>query len=237
MKFKSEVLTQASGSIGGVTYSHNSGGLYRRARSIPTNPNSSAQLSVRTFFSNASIRWREVLSEAQRAAWSAYANVSPVTNVFGDSLTLSGQQMYIRCNTVRLRGGASFVDDGPVLTGLIDLAEVTMITDVGTPAIVPNFDTNDSWVDEDGGGLVIQTSRVLSPAVNFFRSPFRFLATVDGDSTTPPTGGTSIASLNAFGQNMGDFNAGRVMYYRVCAYGEDGRISDAQIIRNVLEEV
>ena len=38
MLFKSAAFTQASGSVGGLTFAHNRGGMYTRARSIPVNP-------------------------------------------------------------------------------------------------------------------------------------------------------------------------------------------------------
>jgi len=43
MKFKSPILSQASGSIAGITFSHNRGGMYVRARAVPTNPGSPQQ--------------------------------------------------------------------------------------------------------------------------------------------------------------------------------------------------
>ncbi|KKM06452.1 hypothetical protein LCGC14_1743870, partial [marine sediment metagenome] len=47
MLFKSGLITQGSGSIGGLTASHNRGGMYFRARTIPTNPATSFQTVVR----------------------------------------------------------------------------------------------------------------------------------------------------------------------------------------------
>lgn len=229
MKFKSEVLTQASGSIGGVTYAHNVGGLYRRARSIPVNPNSAAQLSARTNFGDASIRWRETLTGAQRDAWSAYAALSPITNVFGDPLQLSGQQMYVRCNSVRRRAGESFVDAGPILSGLIQLSECSGNVDTDGESVNVTFDETDAWVDMNSGGLSIQTSRYLSPSINFFRGPFRFLNSVPGSSTLPPTAAADLGSANAFGQDSALAPVGSNMYMRATAYADDGRISATQI--------
>ena len=51
MKFTSQVYTQASGSVGGLTYSHNRSGMYTRARSTPTDPASTLQLERRSNFS------------------------------------------------------------------------------------------------------------------------------------------------------------------------------------------
>ena len=53
MLFRGTHLTDASGSLSGVTYSHNRGGAYTRNRSIPVNPNTVQQQAVRNAFSSA----------------------------------------------------------------------------------------------------------------------------------------------------------------------------------------
>lgn len=225
MKFKSEIVTQASGSIGGVTYSHNRGGMYRRARAIPTNPSSAAQVLVRQTFSELATSWRDVLTAAQRLAWTNYAANSPVTDRFGDPLLLTGQQMYIRCNSVRIRAGATRVDDGPTVYGLISLSVVTIIPVITTGALVIVFSNTDAWANDDDGGLVLQTSRFVSPAINFLRSPMRYLATINGDSVTPPTSPDTSHSANAFGQDVASAAVGQKLFARSVAFAGDGRIS------------
>lgn len=237
MKFKSEVVTQASGSVGGVTYARNRGGLYRRARSIPVNVNSAAQLAARTNLASLSIAWRESLTQVERDAWSDYAALSPVTDVFGDPILLSGQQMYVRCNSVRLRAGFSRVDSGPQNPGLIDLSPVDASVVIGAGAFNITFDNSDSWANETNGGLAIQTSRFLSPAINFFRGPFRFIDSIDGNPTTAPTSPASVGTANAFGQDVDNGIVGQTVFIRARAFGADGRISDARIVRHTLTEL
>lgn len=128
MKFKSPVYTQVSGSIGGLTYAHNQGGMYTRGRSIPVNPNTFRQTNVRATVSQLSQAWSGALTDVQREQWTVYAAGTPVTNKLGDSIILSGQQMYIRCNTARMqvtRRTQAFatpivlprVDDAPAFPG------------------------------------------------------------------------------------------------------------------------
>lgn len=230
MKFKSEVVTQASGSVGGVTYAHNRGGLYRRARSIPTNPNSADQQMVRGNLSTLSAAWRDVLTAVQRTAWENYAANSPVTDVFGDSMLLSGQQMYIRCNSVRLRAAAARVDDGPTVFGLIDLTAPLFAASIAATAMAVIFDVSDAWANDDDGGLSVQSSRFLSPTINFFRSPFRFLGVIDGDATTPPTSPADLGPNNAFGQPVADATVGQRVFGRFTAFAGDGRISPVTLV-------
>ncbi len=230
MKFKSEVITQASGSIGGVTYARNRGGLYRRSRTIPVNPNSSAQQIVRGILGALSTAWREDLTITQRTDWSNYAANTPVKNVFGDSFLLSGQQMYIRNNSIRLRAEFPRVDDGPGLPGGIDLSPITIDAVDGTDIISITFDDTDSWANEDGGGLSIQLSRQVAASINFFRSPFRWASTIPGATASPPS--SPEASNNPFGTS---YVAGNKVFGRITAFGADGRISNIQTDVDVID--
>lgn len=223
MLFKSEIVTQVSGSVGGTTYSHNSAGMYRRARSIPVNPNSAAQQTVRNNMSELAQAWNNVLTQAQRDAWDNYANLSPITGVLGDPLVLSGQQMYIRCNAVRLRAGAARVDAGPVLTGLIALTTPVATVDISDGTISVAYTNSDAWAGEVGGGLVIQASRFMSAGINFFKGPYRFSSAVDG-AVVPPTSPETVTQ-NPFGQLVSAATAGQKCALRYTAFQADGRIS------------
>src|SRR5438045_4972223 len=87
-----------SGSIGSRTYSHNKGGAYLRNRRVPVNPTTVSQGAVRNQLAASSANWAN-LTDAQRSAWSAYASVNPVTDRLGQTINISGQSMYVSCNT------------------------------------------------------------------------------------------------------------------------------------------
>lgn len=226
MLFKSEMVTQVSGSIGGTTYAHNSAGMYRRARSIPVNPNSAAQQAVRATMATLAQAWNEIVTQAQRTAWDNYAALSPVTGKLGDELLLSGQQMYIRCNAVRALAGIARVDAGPTTPGLIMLTTPVATLSIAGPNISVAYTNTDNWAGEVGGGLNIQTGRFITGGRTFFKGPYRYLATVDG-AGTPPTSPETSAN-NAFGQVLADATAGQKMALRYMAFRADGRISAAQ---------
>jgi len=223
MLFKSEIVTQASGSIGGTTYAHNSSGLYRRARSIPVNPNSAAQQAVRSNFTSLALAWNNVLTEAQRTGWDNYAELTPITNVLGDPLTLSGQQEYIRCNAVRLAAGGTRVDVPPAIPGLAMLTPPVATISIAAGTISVAFTDTDDWAIAVGGHLKVQTSRFISPGRNFFKGPYRNLLAVDGAVVPPTTPVTNAA--NAFGQSVALATAGQKCSLRYVATNTDGRIS------------
>lgn len=229
MKFKSQVFTQVSGSVGGLTYAHNRGGMYTRARSIPVNPSSTSQTVVRANLATLVTYWGTTLTDAQRTAWNNYAANSPVTDKFGDSMLLSGQQMFVRCNSVRLRGGAGIVAAGPVTYGMATITPPQIAASIGAGSLFAAFSISDAWRGENGAGLVVQTSRFVGAGISFLKSPYRFLLTIDGDSTTPPASPYDLGAETAFGQDIATAVVGQRIFGRFVAFRADGRISPTTI--------
>jgi len=229
--FKSQVLTQASGSVGGLTYSHNRGGMYMRARTVPTNPNTPAQQLVRQILADLTNTWQSVLSQAQRDAWNVYASMVTMFNRLGDEITLSGQQHYVRSNAPRalanstgVDGVWTRVDDAPTTFNLGSFTPVSIASSAPT-AIGVTFTEADDWVAITSGetGMLVFTSRPLNSGVSFFRGPYRFAGAVTGDGTLAPTSPFVVTSPFTLTGNQQV--AARVVVSRA-----DGRLSMTQFV-------
>ena len=114
-----------SGSIAGVTSSHNRFGQYRRSRSTPVNVNSNAQGLVRTRLSVNSAAWR-TLTTAQRAGWSDLGSSMVRSDSLGQSYTLQGNQAYASVNNNRLLCGLAVVADAPAIATPINIVTATI---------------------------------------------------------------------------------------------------------------
>lgn len=217
MKFKSQVLTQASGSVGGLTYAHNKGGMYTRARSIPTDPASAFQQAMRNAVSQLVTRWSATLTQAQRDAWEVYGVNVPVTDRLGDTITISGLSWYVKCNTVRQQSSLSVIDAAPVVFTRESLSNPSFTATASTDLASVSFTNTDGWANESGGALLAYFSRPQSVGINFFKGPYRFAGKVVG-AGTPPTSPASIALpfLVAVGQKV---------FGRFVAVGSDARTS------------
>lgn len=194
MIFKSPLISSGSGSIGGVTLSHNKGGQYFRRRAIPTNPNSTYQQAVRGVLNSLVNHWGNTLTAAQRQAWATYAANVPVLNALGDPIYLTALNHYVRCNTPRMQSGEAGVDDAPTVFNLGEFTPPSFAYDATAGEIDVTFDSDDDWANEDDAVMIISGSREQSPTINYFKGPYRFAANIEGDSTTPPT---SPAALTA----------------------------------------
>lgn len=235
MLFKSEVLTQASGSIGGVTYSRNRSGMYRRARSIPVNTNTGFQTTVRSALTALVTRWTSVLTDAQRSAWNLYGESVPVVNPLGDSITLSGQNWYIGSNSPRIQaqeklGGApaiAVVDAAPTIFDRGDFTTPTFEIDQGD-GLSLTFTNTDDWAGEVGSVMLVFQGRPQNASINFFNGPYRLVQLIRG-AVVPPSSpvATTASNLATFGFVA---SAGQLQWMAVAVIRADGRYSTRRVI-------
>lgn len=227
MKFKSLVFAQASGSVGGLTYSHNLGGMYIRNRSIPVNPNTPAQQGVRAALKTLTTRWNDTLSSLQRQQWANYAAAVSVLNKLGEPIFIPPLAMYVRCNSARLQfvGASAIVDDGPTIMSLATMTPPTVT--FTAPVAHFAFTNTDAWANEAGGYMFVYMSRPQSPGVIFFKGPFQWAANIVGATPTPPTSPQNVTSP------FGNFSAGQKIFFRARVSRADGRISSDVIIGGV----
>ncbi len=197
MKFKSQVYTQASGSIGGITYSHNAGGMYTRGRSIPTNANTVQQQVIRNAVSSLTALWASTLTLAQRAAWETYAENVPLTDTLGEPRNIGGLAMYVRCNVPRIQITLARVDIAPTNFTLGSLTPTISTADVSAQTLSTAFTNTDGWATAAGGALIIYQARAQGPAINYFKGPYRFQAFILG-AVTPPVSPITSAAIFPF---------------------------------------
>ena len=222
MRVRYSVLSDASGSFGGLVASHNRAGQYLRTCVRPTNPASAAQVAVRTIFANLAVAWSRI-TEDQREAWRTYADNVPVAGVFGHTLRLTGHQMYVRCNAPRLQGFLARVDDGPTVFGMDSLSPVTVAAAATGNLLTMTFADTDAWVTEDDAALLVYGSRNVAPTIDFFAGAYRFASPIFGQVIDPQF--SPVPVINPFRMSEGN----RV-YVRVRSVRADGRISPTQFL-------
>jgi hypothetical protein len=119
------VISDSRGSVEGITFSRNRFGGFVRKRQVPRLQQTRYTQPVRSAIATLARRWFGVLTQLQRNGWIALAAANPVTDVFGNLHTLTGEQFYIRVNQIRRQAGLGFVDSAPadqVVTGLDTLS-------------------------------------------------------------------------------------------------------------------
>ena len=189
MKFKGTHISEASGSLAGVTYSHNRGGQYMRARAVPVNPNTLQQQAVRNYMASRSAAWGSTLTQAQRDGWEAYADQVLLTDALGEPRKATGLNHYVRCNVPRMQA-AMAGSPLQVAPATFDLGSYTnpvlgVISAVGSTASIA-YTNSDPWAIAVGGAMLIHASAGQSPACAYFKGPYRYAGKVLG-AVVPPT--------------------------------------------------
>lgn len=222
MLFKPLIGAELSGSVGGITASHNKGGAYFRSRVIPTNPATPAQGIVRQIMGNLASRWGTVLTLAQRDAWDTYAANVPLLNPLGESINVTGLNMYQRSNIPREQNGLPRVDAAPTIFNLGDFTAPTVITLTTPTALSLAFTDADSWVSEDDSAMLLYGSRQQNPSIVFFKGPYRqFAIQILGEVAIPPT--SPFAGVMPFPVALA--NKG---FIKISVTRADGRLSQIQ---------
>ncbi len=185
MLFKSQLASTLSGSLGGFVASHNRGGAYFRARTIPIDPNTPKQAAVRASVALLVSLWSSVITAAQRTAWGVYAANVPLIGPLGDSRPVSALNHFVRSNVPRSQGGLPLRFSPPTIFNLGDFA-APEYNIPGTITAEVFFDPFDDWVEENLAGMLIWASRPQNASINYFKGPYQFAHTVPGSVGSPP---------------------------------------------------
>ena len=218
MKYTSQILAAASGSVGGCTFSRNRSGAYVRNRSIPVNVKSTSQNVIRGALATLVARWTSTLTALQRTAWETWAVNTPQTDALGNPITVTGQNAYIMMNTLRIQAGVTVIDVAPIIFANAVLTPPSIVSATGSSDVLSiSFQNTDVWAGATAGSLQVFVGRPQNPSKNFFAGPYRRAGSIQG-AVTPPTSPLPITSPF-------DFTAAQRIHVRFRALNADGRIS------------
>ena len=98
MKTKlSPIIDDMRGKLGGVVASKGTGGTYFRSRVIPMNPKTVDQVAARNKLTTYSQAWAG-LTANQRTQWNDAVSLWQSTGIFGNKVTPSGFNLYVKLN-------------------------------------------------------------------------------------------------------------------------------------------
>ena len=217
-----KILTSpSSGSIAGVTYSHGRAGQYTRSRRAPCQPVGQGRRGVaRAAFGAASSAWASLLPAVQ-LAWGAYASAHPYTDALGQSVKLTGHQMYVAINSMLINCGKAQSSVIPVSDAVFS-AQFSAFTAVHAVAI--------TLTPSGLGGLTDTLLISMSPPQSggrAFCKQFCQFATEPGNAITP------VVLTTAYTSSFGAVSAGQRLFYSltpVNQYGVRGTSNQGYII-------
>ena len=124
--------------MAGTTASHNRAGQYLRNRRAPVQPVGTGRKAfIQQAFGAASTNWAS-LSVANQAAWTSYAAGHPITDALGQSITLTGQQMYVAVSVQLQNCGQSQPTVPPVSSSVFAAGSPTFtVVSAGAITLTP----------------------------------------------------------------------------------------------------
>ncbi len=226
MKFLSQLVVIARGSIGGITFTANQyHQLIARARTSPVNPGSTLQTAIRSAFSGAETLWK-ALTEAEMDRWDSYASLTPRQNPLGP-ITLTGRT-FMR-GIISLREyiadqlGIVFtaVNTAPVTPGMLNISGVGEVPPAG-----PATGVAITWLNpllNPDIVVMAQISQAFDTTRGSFKGPWD---TGSNQAVETPAGATGIASFVGLVVD-------KIYFIRIRAIVQDGphSISEDFIIR------
>lgn len=179
-------ITNASGSIGGQTASHNRGGQYWRTKVVPVNPQSAAQTAVRNKFGSLSQAWR-ALTEAQRDAWSAAVGQFQKKGALSKTITLSGINLFKSLNQNLFDIGVATINTPPRPTGATNASSLSFVADASAHTVLLTFAATPIPA---GFTWIVFASPQVSPGISFLKNKMVIITTLPAATATGEDVGT-----------------------------------------------
>ena len=206
-----------SGSIGGVTSSHNRAGQYKRNRRAPVSPTRTPKQSVaRARFGASSALW-QTLDAATQNAWTAFAAAYPVVDSLGQSITLTGQQYFVGIQSQLQAVGQPTNTAVPTNTTLFPIDTPVLYADGSGTFIVSVNEVN------AGDFNKVSCSPVLSNGVSFNKQFSQFGVL----NNLTPFIDISVAFANQYGAPV----AGKKIFVALVDVNSSGMNGNQQILQ------
>lgn len=195
------IVSEVRGTIAATTFARNKGGAVIRNRIVPINRRSPGQTARRQSLASLASAFRGLL-QANIAAWNAAAANFPIQDNLGQTILMSGQQLYVRFNANLILIGASQITSPPSPTSFDSLAFTSLTATADDSAVSLAF----TPTVPTGFAMVVYATRPLSAGKTFVpESDFRFLTAIAAAQTSPQDLGTVYAAVfGAITNNTGD---------------------------------
>jgi hypothetical protein len=166
--------------LNGSVFSKNRAGAYIRTKVTPVNPQTDAQQAARNRLSTNSQAWRG-LTETQRQGWIDAAINFPYTDIYGQTKTLSGQQLYVKLNSNLNLVGEAAIANAPTPIAIPAIETLSVDADT-TPTFGVTFTPTPI---PEGCALAVFATGNVTPGKTFVKNLFRFIGFVSAAATSP----------------------------------------------------
>jgi len=179
------IVVAARGKIGGHVASQNRAGAYFRTKVTPTNPQSSAQTTVRNRLAGISSAWRG-LTAAQRAAWNSAVQDYAKTDIFGDLRNPTGFNLFQRLNNNLVTCGEAQIPSPPAVVPVDAFTSITLTAE--DAAAAEDFSLAIAPAVEADHLVKVYATPPMSAGISFVKSEYRLIGIMPNSQTSPYDG-------------------------------------------------
>ena len=173
-------ITAASGKLGGTVFSNNKGGAYCRVKVNPLNPQTTAQLGVRSSLTTLAQLWK-TLTAPQQLAWNSAVGSFTTTQIFGSSKSISGISLFCKINQNITLAGGTYITTPPAVITVAPLTSISL-TAVGGGAVTLTFAPTPVPANTV---LQVKATNNLSAGISFVKNHYRTIEYVAPAASSP----------------------------------------------------
>jgi hypothetical protein len=215
-------MVDARGKSNGHVFSKNRGGAYVRTKVTPSNPRTSAQMSIRGIFAAISSAWSGLTADA-RASWNGFVSSYATTDIFGDIRNPSGKNLFQKLNQNLVISGQAQI------TTCVSPTEVPFanLTTANLSVGGESLDV-ETLGDTTGSKIVMWATPSLSQGTNFVKNKLRQVEVFDGSAAASFDAGTAYIA------KFGLPTVGANIYVGVRVINANGQASPLETIKAVV---
>lgn len=211
-----------SGSYQAITSSRNRAGQYVRNRRAPVQPLGTGRRAfIRGAMGSASASWGG-LTDAQRAAWVSYADATPYVDRLGQSIKLTGHQIFVAIATQLLNCGVAISNVPPVDNVTPVLSDAAFVADISDTTVAATFASTGAAADF----ILVAYSPQLPPGRSF-NGRWWQAGSVAGDSADADFYAEYIAEFGAL-------QAGRRIFVKLTPVNQYGVTAAPTIVSAIV---
>lgn len=215
----------SSGSIADRTHSHNRAGQYTRNRRSPVQPIGTGRRAfIRSAFAAASAAWT-ALTSVQQEAWISFAADHPITDALGQTITLTGHQMFVAVGTNLQNVGSALPTTPPSTLALPSVSGANVVASVASGFTLGGYE------GVTGDFVTVAFSKQMSPGRRFNKT---FWQPLGSDGVLAADGEPATLGSGIYTAEFGTMIAGRVIFVKFTPINAQGWAGTPNIVRVVV---
>ena len=231
MKIKyGAIVADGSGKLSGNVFARNGSGSYVRKWVKPVNPNTPSQAGNRSVFGTLATTWRN-LSQTQKDTWIGNKGQYPLTDRLGETLVLSGFQLFMKCNKTLVSAGEVQITSLPPSPSDLAVGGLDQDALSAAPWTVTAGDWTTGTVKFNpvagiagSQRIVLYASAQVGEGVNSVNSvPLKRIGTYSNSDLTSGVANVLADWIAVYGESSGEVNSyGKIFFKAVTFSVADG---------------